>query len=69
MYAYVVLFTSFSVTSLCRFLHNANTQYGWLAIPYPVRTCTSQETPNLLGAPDFDFDPDFDPDPDFDFDY
>ena len=26
------------------------------AIPYPVRTCTSQEAPNLLGALDPDLD-------------
>ena len=28
-------------------LHSANTQYGWLAIPYPAGTSTLQETPSF----------------------
>ena len=34
-------FTSFPL------LHSANTQYGWLAIPYPAGTLTLQETPSF----------------------
>ena len=29
------------------FLHNANTRYGWLTIPYPTGTLTLQEAPSF----------------------
>ena len=29
------------------FLHNANTWYGWLTIPYPAETLTLQEAPSF----------------------
>jgi hypothetical protein len=36
---------------LCRsafyLLHRCNTRYGWLVRPYPVGTCTLQETPSF----------------------
>ena len=35
------------VVRLSAFLHNANTWYGWLTIPYPTRTFTSQEAPSF----------------------
>ena len=28
-------------------LHNANTRYGWLTIPYPAETLTPQEAPSF----------------------
>src|SRR5438093_2448327 len=27
--------------------HGRKTRYGWVASPYPTRTCTLQETPSL----------------------
>src|SRR5262249_37040920 len=29
-----------------RLRHGRKTRYGWVARPYPTRTCTSQETPS-----------------------
>jgi hypothetical protein len=36
-----------SGSPLSRFRHGRKTGYGWVANPYPTRTCTLQETPSL----------------------